>query len=144
MEDQNGNKEEQAGQAPEEPTQNTLISLDEVTVVKDVRLPEEIGHDVRTSENQGHTEAEGSIKGKEGLELREEKYDGSTPTGDNVKNSAEDRMEENTDTKMKGKDISLDEAGEDKIEAFSDQEHGEEFVEGDVHEHCEEAETLRR
>ncbi|KAJ8544771.1 hypothetical protein K7X08_017354 [Anisodus acutangulus] len=172
MEDQNGNKEEHAGHAQEEPAKNTLMSLDEVTVVNDVRFPEEIGHNVRTSENQGPTvthvksqepiiedmkssdnqelvttelksqEGEGSIKGKKGLELRGEKDDVSTP-GDNVNaQCAEDRLEEDTDRKMKGKDISLDEAGEDKIEAFADQENDEEFVEDDVPEHCEEAETL--
>ncbi|OIT38107.1 hypothetical protein A4A49_52687 [Nicotiana attenuata] len=32
------------------------------------------------------------------------------------------------DKTMKGKDISVDEAGEDKIEAFADQENGEEFT----------------
>ncbi|XP_055803230.1 uncharacterized protein LOC129872314 isoform X2 [Solanum dulcamara] len=173
VEDQNGNKEEQAGDAQEEPAQNTLVSLDEVTVVNDVRLPEQIGHNLRTSENQGPTVTyvksqepinedmkssdsqelittelkyqlgEGSNKGKEGLELRGEKDDSSTPTGDNVNaQCAEDRMEEDTDRKMKGKDISLDETGEDKIEAFADQENGKEFVEDDVPEHCEEAETL--
>lgn len=173
MDDQNGNKEEQVGDAQEEPAQNTSMSLDEVTVVNDVRLPEEIGQDVRTSENHGPTatyvksqepiieymkssdsqelvtselksqEGEGSIKGKEGLELRGEKDDGSTRTGDNVNTQcAEDRMEEDTDRKMKGKDISLDEAGEDKIEVFADQENGDEFVDDDVSEHCEEAETL--
>lgn len=172
--DQNGNKEEHAGDAQGEPALNTIMSLDEVTVAYDVRLSEKIGHDVRTSENQGPAvtyvksqeptiedmkssdsqeltttelkcqEGEGSNKGKEGLELRGEKNDGSTPTGDNVKNEqcAEDRMEEDTDRKMKGKDISLDEAGEDKIEDFADEENGEEFVEDDVPEHCEEAETL--
>ncbi|KAJ8550122.1 hypothetical protein K7X08_033829 [Anisodus acutangulus] len=172
MEDQNGNKEEQTGYALEEPTKYTSMFLDEVTVVNDVRFPEEIGHNVRTSENQGPTvthvesqepiiedikstdnqelvttelksqEGEGSIKGKKGLELRGEKDDISTP-GDNVNaECAEDRMEEDTDRKMKGKDISLDEAGEDKIEAFADQENDEEYVEDDVPEHCEEAETL--
>ncbi|XP_060195827.1 uncharacterized protein LOC132625068 isoform X2 [Lycium barbarum] len=173
MEDQSRNKEDQAVNSQEEPAKNTSVSLDEVTVVNDVRLAEEIDHDVRSSENQGPTvtnvksqepiiedmkssdnqelvitelksqEGEGSIKGKEGLELRGEKDDGLTPTGDNLKaESAEDRMEEDTDRKMKGKDISLDETGEDKIEAFADQENDEEFGEDDVSEHCEEAETL--
>ncbi|KAF3639555.1 putative peptidyl-prolyl cis-trans isomerase Pin1-like [Capsicum annuum] len=173
MEDQNEEEEEQAGDAQEEPAQNTLMYLDEVTVVTDVRLPEEIGHSVRTSENQEPTvtyvksqepivedmksldsqglvttelksqESEGSNKGKEGLELRGEKDDGSTPTGGDVNaQCAENRMEEDTDRKMKGKYISLDEAGEDKIEAFADQENDEEYVEDDEPEHCEEAETL--
>ncbi|OIT39154.1 hypothetical protein A4A49_56332, partial [Nicotiana attenuata] len=32
------------------------------------------------------------------------------------------------DKTMKGKDISVDEAGEDKIEAFADRENGDEFI----------------
>ncbi|CAN4123675.1 unnamed protein product [Withania somnifera] len=170
MDDQNA---KEAGDGQEEPAQSTSMSLDDVTVVYDVGLPEEIDHDARTSEYQGPTvtyvksqepiidnmkssdsqelvtlelksqEREGSIKGKEGLELTGEKDDGSTPTGDNVNaKCAEDRMEEDIDRKMKGKDIFLDKAGEDKIEAFADQENCDEFVEDDVSEHCEEAETL--
>nr|XP_018625788.1 nucleolin-like isoform X7 [Nicotiana tomentosiformis] len=105
---------------------------------------------MKSSDKQEHVstelkiqEGEGSNKAKEGSELMGGKDNNSTPTGDNINaNCAEDRMEEDTDKKMKGKDISVDEAGEDKIEAFADQENGEEFVEDGVPEHCEEAETL--
>ncbi|XP_070024374.1 uncharacterized protein [Nicotiana sylvestris] len=106
--------------------------------------------DMKSSDNQEHVstelkiqEGEGSNKAKEGSELMGGKDSNSTPTGDNINaNCAEDRMEEDTDKKMKGKDISVDEVGEDKIEAFADQENGEEFVEDGVPEDCEEAEAL--